>query len=108
MEGDKSIFDKMVNYIKFTMYPNHRKKNFNHPDLIGISKHIDEDGNEYLVHGWIFFDKKRGEKVLKITIAKRSEQESAMKMYKASKMATAKQEQEKENDPDDKMDFLPY
>ena len=88
MADSKKFFEKVVKQKKFVLRPNIRKEKFNHPDLFGISNNIDDDGSEYIIYGWIVYDKKIKAKVLNVVMSKREDQEYAQKLFKQGSTET--------------------
>lgn len=82
MEDKKAFFEKVIPQVKLVMKPNIRKLKPNHPDLIGFTNKLDEDGNDYVVNGWIHWDPLINTKVLKVVISKKDDQAFAQKLYK--------------------------
>jgi hypothetical protein len=79
----KAFFERLVSQKKFTMWPNLRKNKDNHPDLIAISEDLFDDGNKYVISGWVVFNKKNQTNILRVVISKVEDQKAAQDLYNA-------------------------
>jgi len=82
-DNPKPFFERLVEQHQFVMRPNKIKKTAKHPDLVSLFRGKGEDNvNLYVVYGWVSFDKSIGANILKCTMSRVDDQNTAQKLFK--------------------------